>query len=238
MSPSSLPVPNSSYTSSTRTFAFDVQFWLGDNEYPLTACLRYYNGQDITFNEDRNVCVIFATIAQSTSTASTYGGSDWTEYDLIGDIQWANPRIYPMMVVSGQANDIDRTAATFKLSASQYVQQLGATGRLRTSVTIPNTGRYKKVKPLPFSEGANATVSGVLMGVERVPSKDSTDIQLPDCFRLELGNVTYFPRSSNYTRPTESTSATPKKRQGWRFQFDDTSPSSDKGKKRMRTDDE
>ncbi len=159
------------------------------------------------------------------------------------------------MVVSGQANDIDRTAATFKLSASQYVQQLGATGRLRTSVTIPNTGRYKKVKPLPFSEGANATVSGVLMGVERVPSKDSTDIQLPDCFRLELGNVTYFPRSSNYTRPTgkrfsnfqgthtdstptESTSATPKKRQGWRFQFDDTSPSSDKGKKRMRTDDE
>ncbi len=105
------------------------------------------------------------------------------------------------MVVSGQANDIDRTASTFKLFASQYVQQLGTTGRLRTSITIPNTGRYKKAKPLPFSEGANATVTGTLTGVERVPSMDSPDIQLPDYFQLELGNVTYFPRSSNYTRP-------------------------------------
>ncbi len=117
----------------------------------------------------------------------------------------AGAKTNPVVVVSGATNDIDRTAATFKLCAAQYVQQLGSAGKLPVSVTIPDTGRYKKTKPLPFNEGSNATVIGHLMHVERAPDAPSRDVSDDDDLAapppaeylgLQLENVVYFPRNS------------------------------------------
>ncbi|OSC97188.1 hypothetical protein PYCCODRAFT_1471996 [Trametes coccinea BRFM310] len=228
-----------------RTLAFDAQFWLGDDHIPATACLRYFNSSLLSFDENRNVCVILATVAQSSSKANTFNGMTWMDYNLLGDIAWllpcptADPRIHPMMIVSGPVSAIDRTALQFKLSATQYVQHLSSLGDINVSVTIPDSGRYRNSKPLPFSEGANATVVGHLQDVTRTSDGTSADTVIPEAFQLTLENVVYFPRSTNYKTPLNSqANPTSSSKRAWRFTFDPDGTSPDKGKKRAREDDD
>lgn len=79
-----------------------------------------------------------------------------------------------MMIVSSQASHIYRTNSTFRLSASQYVQSLGEPGKLPLSITIPDTTRFKKVKPLPLSDGSNAATATTLNSQASLNSSTSS----------------------------------------------------------------
>ncbi|KAI0658856.1 hypothetical protein C8Q70DRAFT_1114275 [Cubamyces menziesii] len=181
-----------------RTITFDATFWLGVDLMPLTACFRYFNKDNLEIPEQGTFAVM-ATVAQPAEDAELGAAVLYTDYDLIGDIIWmvgtpdANAHQLPVMIINGPTHDINRTAATFKVNAAQYVQQLKDSnpGRLEVDVQIPDSGRFKNgKKPLPPTEGSNAAVTGVLSSVHR-----ASGTMAAERFEVTLENVAYFPRS-------------------------------------------
>ena len=120
----------------------------------------------------------------------------------------ARSRQVPLMVLSGQTERINRSAATFELTANQYVQQLRSTGSIHASISVPNTAKYKNAskKPLPASEGTNALVIGSIRhnGSQaghmdhKLEEDEETTMQAVagpiDSFNLDLETVLFYPR--------------------------------------------
>ncbi|OSC96139.1 hypothetical protein PYCCODRAFT_1482032 [Trametes coccinea BRFM310] len=222
-----------------RTITFDASFWTGEATMPLTACFRYFNRDNIEIPE-QGTFALLAMVAQPTKDADLSSTAAHTDYDLIGDIIWmvhvpgANAHQYPVMIVNGPVRETEREAATFKVSAMQFVQQLRDSnpGVTNIHVTIPDTGRFKNgKKPLPPSDGFNAAVVGTLAAIDRDP-----ETMAGQMFRLTLENVTYLPRL-NSSLPVH-TPATPQKGSKRKMVFQDTQESNpgNPGKRRAVTE--
>ncbi|RPD64612.1 hypothetical protein L226DRAFT_518746 [Lentinus tigrinus ALCF2SS1-7] len=218
-----------------RMLYFDANFWGGSSTTsPVSARLRFYNGDNVSFalySEDPQPYMLFATVAQSQEGVDTCSGGSWIEYDLIGDIHWIVPipghhgQVLPMMIVGGPASEIDTKAATFVISANQYTQMLRSIGNVRAKVQISESPRYRNGKPLPFSEGSNASVAGTLAYVSRsaIPGAEDANELKADLFHLNLMNVVYFPRS-NAWKPDNVASLSPVKPAGRRGAFAQGAP--------------
>ncbi|KAH9857116.1 hypothetical protein C2E23DRAFT_720686 [Lenzites betulinus] len=196
-----LDSPRLADPSKPRTITYDASFWMGDGSMPLMACFRYFN-RDNAEIPDNGTFALMATVAQPTEDAELCTDGKYTDYDLIGDILWmayvpdADARRRPVMTVNGPAREINRedaSAASFKITANQFVQQLkdANPGQLSVIIEIPDSGRFKNGrKPLPPNEGSNAAVIGQLTSVERTAPTMAAVM-----FCLSMENVTYFPRS-------------------------------------------
>ncbi|KAM5540250.1 hypothetical protein V8D89_006069 [Ganoderma adspersum] len=179
--------------------------------------VKFYNEHNLSFGLEPDAYIIFAMVAQTTASADLCGqpASTWKDYDLVGDIIWllpassSDPMMAPMMVISGPASEINWEAGSFRLSANQYVQQLGGIGNIPLYIALSNSPCYKNAKPLPSSDGTNSTVISQLHAIKR------TDVDFtPEHFSLHLERVTFFPRSNNYFPSTPSTPTPARTRSG------------------------
>ncbi|KAH7869860.1 uncharacterized protein C8R40DRAFT_1128581 [Lentinula edodes] len=185
-----------------KTILFDAHlFFYDDPESSSNALmlLRYYNDQDLTFDEV-GTYLIHANIARMENIIESRQLSQDLEkkdYVLVGDViqliplnEQVNPKYQPFVNINGIVTSCNEKDHTFHVSAKSYVHVLKDHKDLATLPVhcyAPKTKRWEEYPPRP-RVNAYVGVAGFLHSLRR--QKDG----MVDHFNIEIDQIAYLGR--------------------------------------------
>jgi len=186
-----------------RNKVFDINLNIPDGREKSTlGLLRYFVPENLMNNVENITEFSQAFIIATISVMPPNGPKDlsittadivsWSDYAFIGDILQLifvdniDNDYEPYINICGTVVDSDKNQSSFDLRPTQYVQLLRTNSDFPAHLTISDSKRWAKNKPIP-SIGTSISIGGFLQRVKRTSTENSILF-----FHINVTNVAYI----------------------------------------------